>query len=232
MIAGLPRSTPVSVEVPMSAALVEASPESASQVAPGATSLEWYNLRQLRAAVQRNAISFPSQMPVFAGSSRPDIQWRMAHLFFVGRWSIKALAQRYKLTSQWTRSVIRDWIDLAIHFGYVEEIPPPLWGKLGDSKPIVEFRKKTHVAEAARSIQLRGAAAPAQAVLLRDDNERETPSEKEIEPIQGMEPPDSEFPEDGASDLVRAQQENECLRSWIGVLVQIIARYSVFEFTR
>ena len=81
------------------------------------------SLRQLRAAIQNNEASFPSQVPTFACQSRADVQWRLVELYFVRNWSCSKVAARYGVTLERARQLIQNWVKRAIAVGYLQEIP-------------------------------------------------------------------------------------------------------------
>lgn len=81
-------------------------------------------LRQLREAVQKNEVSFPSPTLQFPCQSRPDIQWRVAELFFIHGWTCARLAARYAVTRGRIWWFVRTWVDRAIALGYLQDIPP------------------------------------------------------------------------------------------------------------
>jgi hypothetical protein len=78
----------------------------------------------LRRAIRIQAVSFPGQMPVFPKQSRSDIQWRMAHLYFVQGWSEKELAERFRISRRRACQILDGWRGRAIAQGYVQEIAP------------------------------------------------------------------------------------------------------------
>lgn len=80
-------------------------------------------LRRLRAAIQNQEVSFPSQVPAFACQSRSDIQWRLVELYFVRNWSCIDLGQRYGVTMERARQLISQWVRRAALLGYLQEIP-------------------------------------------------------------------------------------------------------------
>jgi DNA-binding response OmpR family regulator len=80
------------------------------------------SLRRLRKAIQTGWISFPSQVPVFARESRPDIQWRLVELYFVHNWSCSDLGRRYAVTMERVRQVLCAWVRRAAWLGYLQEI--------------------------------------------------------------------------------------------------------------
>jgi putative transposase len=50
-------------------------------------------------------------------------QWRMAHLFFIAGWPLRALGKRYNLAYWWVGRLVREWVERAIALGYVQQIP-------------------------------------------------------------------------------------------------------------
>jgi hypothetical protein len=80
-------------------------------------------LRRLRAAIQNQEISFPSQVPVFACQSRSEIQWRLVELYFIRNWSCTDLGHRYGVTMERVRQLISQWVQRAAVLGYLQEIP-------------------------------------------------------------------------------------------------------------
>lgn len=80
-------------------------------------------LRRLRAAIQNQEISFPSQVPLFACQSRSEIQWRLVELYFIRNWSCNDLGHRYGVTMERARQLISQWVQRAAVLGYLQEIP-------------------------------------------------------------------------------------------------------------
>jgi hypothetical protein len=80
--------------------------------------------QSLRSAIWRNQASFPSVVPVFEKTTRPDIQWRVVQLYFVRRWSFGDLAKRYQVTPQRVMQIVTLWRMRAVALGYIQEIPP------------------------------------------------------------------------------------------------------------
>jgi DNA-binding winged helix-turn-helix (wHTH) protein len=80
------------------------------------------NLDRLRKAVRENRVSFPAQVPVFSRQPRPDIQWRLAELFFIRRWSCVDLAVRYGLSPGYIRLIIARWARRAAILGYLQDL--------------------------------------------------------------------------------------------------------------
>jgi len=81
------------------------------------------DLRRLRIAIQKNQISFPAQVPIFACQSRADIQWRLVELYFVHNWSCAELGERYHVAMERIRQLLTQWVRRAAVLGYLQEIP-------------------------------------------------------------------------------------------------------------
>jgi hypothetical protein len=82
------------------------------------------SLRRLRGAIQKNEVSFPSQIPTFACQSRSDIQWRLVDLYFVRGWTCSRVAERYGMTMERARQIISNWVQRAVSLGYLQQVPP------------------------------------------------------------------------------------------------------------
>jgi hypothetical protein len=82
------------------------------------------DIRAVRSAIWGQRFSFPSQVPVFEHLQRADIQWRVAALYFVRRWSSNRIAGRYGITRKRVIQILRQWTSLAMASGYVDRIPP------------------------------------------------------------------------------------------------------------
>jgi hypothetical protein len=80
-------------------------------------------LRWLRAAIQTNRVSFPSQAPAFVKQPRMEIQRRMVVLYLVRGWSCARIGKRYGLTRQRVQQLIKGWVEPAIELGYIQTIP-------------------------------------------------------------------------------------------------------------
>ncbi len=76
----------------------------------------------LRAAIQRNLVSFPSQIPAFMKGG--DQQERIVQLYFVRGWEIKAICERYGLGKSSVRKLLSDWKARAVAAGYLQDIHP------------------------------------------------------------------------------------------------------------
>jgi hypothetical protein len=76
----------------------------------------------LRAAIKRNLVSFPSQIPPFM--KRGEIQERMVQLYFVRGWRMRAIGERYGLSKSAVRKLLSEWRIRAIAAGYIQDIHP------------------------------------------------------------------------------------------------------------
>jgi len=97
------------------------------------------SLRRLRAAVQHNQVSFPSQIPIFECQSRADIQWRVVELYFVLNWTCVELGRRYGVTMERVRQLLSTWSQRAIVLGYLQEIPAAAGAIADTEQPTVTF---------------------------------------------------------------------------------------------
>lgn len=76
----------------------------------------------LRAAIQRNLVSFPSQIPAFM--KRGDVQERVVQLYFVRAWQVPAICNRYRIGKSQVRKLLSEWRVRAAAAGYIQEIDP------------------------------------------------------------------------------------------------------------
>ena len=77
----------------------------------------------LRLAVQRNLVSFPSQVPAFM--NRPGHnQERIAQLYFAGGWTVRSLCERYCLSKAMVQKLLSEWRIRAVAAGYIQDIHP------------------------------------------------------------------------------------------------------------
>jgi hypothetical protein len=81
-------------------------------------------MRQLREAILKNEVAFPSPTPQFQGQYRSDVQWRVAELFLIHGWTCTQLASRYGVRRGRIWLFVKSWIDRALELGYLQEIPP------------------------------------------------------------------------------------------------------------
>jgi hypothetical protein len=77
--------------------------------------------RGLQAAVRGNLVSFPAQVPTYERQARPDIQWRLAVLYFVQGWSQTAAGRRYGISGPRVGQILKAWRMTSLKSGYIEE---------------------------------------------------------------------------------------------------------------
>ncbi len=78
---------------------------------------------ELRRAIQTHQVSFPGSAPSFTRQTRADIGWRLAVLYFVRRWSLREIGQKYRLSRERTGQIVKCWREAAVQSGYIQEIP-------------------------------------------------------------------------------------------------------------
>ena len=88
------------------------------------TKLSLIRIDKLREALRDNQVSFPNPVPVFPRHDRPDLQWKLALLYFVRGWHCEDIAVRYGLLAPRVHQILKTWTRRAIEKGYVEYFPP------------------------------------------------------------------------------------------------------------
>jgi hypothetical protein len=78
--------------------------------------------RMVRAGVRNNLITFPSEVPVFKKTTRPDLQAKFAVLYFIRGWSTTQIGLRYGLGRQRVAQIITRWRVRAVRQGYIQLI--------------------------------------------------------------------------------------------------------------
>jgi hypothetical protein len=76
----------------------------------------------LRIAIQRNLVSFPSQLPAFMKRPGDDTQQRIAHLYFARGWPIRNICARYGLTKAMVQRLVSEWRMRAVSAGFIQAI--------------------------------------------------------------------------------------------------------------
>jgi hypothetical protein len=109
------------------------------------TKLFAMRLDELRIAIHNNQVSFPSQVPVFSKHTRPDLQQKLAQLYFVLGWSGPRIRERYNLNKQRFHQVLTTWTRRAIEMGYIQTIPPAETAAFGSSRYITHTADPVHV---------------------------------------------------------------------------------------
>jgi two-component system, OmpR family, KDP operon response regulator KdpE len=88
------------------------------------TKLRLIRIDKLRQALRDNQVSFPNPVPVFPRHDRPDLQCKLALLYFVRGWHCEDIAVRYGLLPPRVHQILKTWTRRAIEKGYVEYFPP------------------------------------------------------------------------------------------------------------
>jgi len=86
-------------------------------------SIEAIDIKNLRAAIRANWVSFPSQIPIFPSSAAPELQSKLAQLYFVLGWNCADIANRYGMVEQRVRDILHGWKFRAANAGYIQHIP-------------------------------------------------------------------------------------------------------------
>src|ERR1700719_1207083 len=79
---------------------------------------------ELRAAIWKHQVSFPSQIPTFSKHTRPDLQRKLVQLYFICGWSGPKIRARYRLGAQRFQQILNTWKRRAVELGYIQMIPP------------------------------------------------------------------------------------------------------------
>jgi hypothetical protein len=78
----------------------------------------------LQQAVRENLVSFPAQVPVFVKQSRPDLQPKLAALYFVHMWTMDKVARRYGMKRSRVGQILDAWRTRAVKEGHIQSIVP------------------------------------------------------------------------------------------------------------
>jgi len=78
----------------------------------------------LRMAIQRNLVTFPSQIPAIVKRPEDDTQQRIAHLYFVRGWPVRNICARYGLGKAMVQRLVSEWRIRAVSAGYIQDIHP------------------------------------------------------------------------------------------------------------
>jgi hypothetical protein len=85
--------------------------------------VEQLRLRELRAAIRANRVSFPSQTPIFPSQHQVDRQRRIVQLYFILGWNPARIARRYRITGSRVSQILGRWTRRAVELGFVQQIP-------------------------------------------------------------------------------------------------------------
>src|ERR1700730_13200268 len=84
------------------------------------TNLYEMRIDDLRDAIRKNRVSFPSQVPTFPKHDRPDLQRRLVQLYFSFGWSGSKIGARYGLSRLRVQQILNTWKRRAVEVGYVQ----------------------------------------------------------------------------------------------------------------
>jgi hypothetical protein len=118
MVAWLPREQMEDAQRPQ-----DALPERVSQLDLNVRQLDEIDIEDLREAIRANWVSFPSQVPTFPKHDRPDLQRKLAQLYFVLGWNCNSIGARYGLVPARVRQILNTWTRRAVKTGYIQHIP-------------------------------------------------------------------------------------------------------------
>jgi hypothetical protein len=145
--------------------------------------------RLVQQAVRENLMSFPSEVPVFERQSRPDLQQKLAVLYFVRGWTMDDIARRYGLVRQRMGQILTAWRVRAMNEGYIQPIAPehPLL-KRARSRKANQFTEAsvpvniavTDADEMAREPKIAAPASEAGAPLVTDSGQSKSAEELQV----------------------------------------------------
>ena len=78
----------------------------------------------LRAAMRRNLVSFPAQVPAFAKPPSGQVQRGAVLLYFVRGWTVRQICLRYGLRKKIVQNLLSEWRMRAVSAGLIQEIQP------------------------------------------------------------------------------------------------------------
>ena len=168
-----------------------------------------YDMRidDLRDAIRKNQVSFPSQVPTFPRHDRPDLQRRLVQLYFNFGWSGSKIGARYGLSRLRVQQILNTWKRRAVEVGYVQRVPPAETLTLFSEHPPIRV---------VLSPVFTGASAP----VVRPA----TPRQSSSQPLTNNHTPDWLDPQRGARPRARFDTSQI-----VGVLKQIQAGRTVVE---
>jgi hypothetical protein len=101
---------------------VDESPEGSANADPAQMTLDEMRIGNLRHAIRKNQVSFPSQVPTFPKHDRPDLQRKLVLLYFVFGWSARRIGLRYGLSRSRAQQILNTWRRCAVDAGYVQSV--------------------------------------------------------------------------------------------------------------
>jgi len=113
----------------------------------------------LRSAIQRNLVSFPSQIPAFTKGG--DTHERIVQLYFVRHWPTRAICDRYGIGRSTVRKLLSEWKVRAVSAGYIQDVDPEALTVLASEEHVDHFTASKTTWEMAlpqRSVRIVSAA--------------------------------------------------------------------------
>jgi Transposase len=100
------------------------------------TNLYEMRIDDLRDAIRKNEVSFPSQVPTFPKHDRPDLQRKLVQLYFCFGWSGPKIGARYGLSRLRVQQILNSWKRRAVEVGYVQRVPAETFTLFSERPPI------------------------------------------------------------------------------------------------
>jgi hypothetical protein len=94
---------------------------------------------ELRAAIWKHQVSFPSQIPTFSKHTRPDLQRKLVQLYFICGWSGPKIRARYDLSAQRFQQILSTWKRRAVELGFIQTIPHDQALSFGPVRPPIRI---------------------------------------------------------------------------------------------
>jgi Transposase len=94
---------------------------------------------ELRAAIWKHQVSFPSQIPTFSKHTRPDLQRKLVQLYFICGWNGPKIRARYGLSAQRFQQILSTWKRRAVELGFIQTIPPSEALSFGPVRPPIRI---------------------------------------------------------------------------------------------
>lgn len=117
------RRTPQSVYLQRSTRRVR-SPFGPSLATQRSMTLSLAGNTVLRKLIRRNLVTFPAQARSYSKRAEGDLAPRLAQLYFIRGWSIRAICAKYGLRKSACQKLLAEWRIRAVGSGYIQEIEP------------------------------------------------------------------------------------------------------------
>jgi hypothetical protein len=84
------------------------------------------DIKDLRKGIRANQISFPAQVPSFTKHDRPDLERKLAQLYYVLGWDCGHIGARYGLGSDRVCEILNAWKRRAVQADTSSQFCPPV----------------------------------------------------------------------------------------------------------